>query len=310
MTEGAGTAELATEVLSGSRSIDVVTGKRKRPRFGTHGFLIAIAVLWFFPLGWALYTALRPYGDTASLGYVSVGGTYSLDNFFRAARGMDLWLHLFDTLIVVVPAMVLVLFLASMLAFAVARYSFRFNVALLMLFTAGNLLPQQIVITPLFRMYLALPLFKPLSDNGIWYDQFFGIIAIHIAFQLGFCSFVLSNYFRQLPKDLTEAAVMDGASVWRTYRSVLLPLARPALAALATLEFTWIYNDFFWGILLLRTGDKFPITSALNNLSGQFFTDYNLLAAGALLAALPTLIVYFALQKQFVAGLTLGSTKG
>ncbi len=310
MTDDVGTAGLAAEVLSGSRSRDVVTGKRKRPHFGTHAFLIAIAILWFFPLGWTIYTSLRPYRDTAALGYVSFGGTYSLDNFFRAAQGMDLWLHLFDTLIVVVPAMILVLFLASMLAFAVARYSFRFNVALLMLFTAGNLLPQQIVITPLFRMYLALPLFKPLSDNGIWYDQFFGIIAIHIAFQLGFCSFVLSNYFRQLPKELTEAAVVDGASVWRTYRSVLLPLARPALAALATLEFTWIYNDFFWGILLLRTGSKFPITSALNNLSGQFFTDNNLLAAGALLAALPTLIVYFALQKQFVAGLTLGSTKG
>jgi multiple sugar transport system permease protein len=310
MTSDVGTVGLADEVLTGSRKADVVTGKRRGRRYWTHAFLIAIAVLWFFPLGWAIYTALRPYGETARLGYVSIGGTYSLDNFVNAARGMDLWLHLYDTLVVVVPAVILVLFLASMLAFAVARYSFRFNVALLMLFTAGNLLPQQIVITPLFRMYLALPLPKPLSDNGLWYDQFFGIIAIHIAFQLGFCTFVLSNYFRQLPKELTEAAVMDGASVWRTFRSVMLPLARPALAALATLEFTWIYNDFFWGILLLRTGSKFPITSALNNLSGQFFTDYNLLAAGSLLAALPTLIVYFALQKQFVAGLTLGSTKG
>lgn len=310
MTDDVGTVGLGADILAGSRKADVVTGKRRRRRYWTHAFLIAIAVLWFFPLAWAIYTALRPYGDTARLGYVSIGGTYSLDNFVRAATGMDLWLHLYDTLIVVVPAVVLVLFLASMLAFAVARYSFRFNVALLMLFTAGNLLPQQIVITPLFRMYLALPLPKPLSDNGLWYDQFFGIIAIHIAFQLGFCTFVLSNYFRQLPRELTEAAVMDGASVWRTFRSIMLPLARPALAALATLEFTWIYNDFFWGILLLRTGSKFPITSALNNLSGQFFTDYNLLAAGSLLAALPTLIVYFALQKQFVAGLTLGSTKG
>jgi multiple sugar transport system permease protein len=133
---------------------------------------------------------------------------------------------------------------------------------------------------------------------------------IHIAFQLGFCTFVLSNYMKQVPKEINEAAVVDGASVWRTYWSVLLPLTRPALAALATLEFTWIYNDFFWGILLLRTGSKFPVTSSLNNLSGQFFTDNNLLAAGAMLVALPTLIVYFALQKQFVAGLTLGSTKG
>ena len=310
MTDDVGTVGLAAEVLAGSRKAEVVTGKRRRRRYGTHAFLVAIAVLWFFPLGWTIYTSLRPYADTAKYGYVSVGGTYSLDNFFNAAKGMDLWLHLFDTLVVVVPAMILVLFLASMLAFAVSRYSFRFNIALLMLFTAGNLLPQQIVITPLYRLYLALPLPKILNDFGIWYDSLFGIVMIHIAFQLGFCTFVLSNYFRQLPKELTEAAVMDGASVWRTYRSVLLPLARPALAALATLEFTWIYNDFFWGILLLRTGDKFPVTSAINNLSGQFFTNYNLLAAGSILVALPTLIVYFALQKQFVAGLTLGSTKG
>ena len=73
---------------------------------------------------------------------------------------------------------------------------------------------------------------------------------------------MLSNYFKQIPKELNEAAVVDGASVWKTYTAVLLPLARPALAALATLEFTWIYNDFFWGLLLLRTGDKFPITPA------------------------------------------------
>jgi multiple sugar transport system permease protein len=115
---------------------------------------------------------------------------------------------------------------------------------------------------------------------------------------------------KTIPRELNEAATVDGASVWRTFRSVILPLTRPALAALATLEFTWIYNDFFWAVLLMRTGNKLPITSALNNLSGQFFTDNNLLAAGAILVALPTIIVYVVLQKQFVRGLTLGSTKG
>ena len=288
---------------------EIVTGKgARRPRFGTHAFLIAISALWIFPLAWAVYTSFRPYGETARLGYVSVGGAYNIDNFARAWDEING--YYFNTLVIVVPALILILFFASMIAFAVSRYSFRFNIALLMLFTAGNLLPQQVVIVPLYRLYLTLPLPEILNEFGIWYDSYFGIVAIHIAFQLGFCTFVLSNYFKQVPKELNEAAVMDGASVWRTYWSVLLPLARPALAALATLEFTWIYNDFFWGILLLRTGAKFPITSALNNLSGQFFTDNNLLAAGSLLVALPTLIVYFALQKHFVAGLTLGSTKG
>ena len=294
--------------------VDGVVKRRKGGgrRYGTHLFLAAISVLWLFPLAWAVYTALRPYGDTGGndRGYFSIGGAYNLDNFFKAWVDADLAQHFLATIIIVVPALVLVLFFASMIAFAVSRYSMRFNLFMLLLFTAGNLLPQQVVITPLYRMYLALPLPPFLSDNGMWYDQFFGLIMIHIAFQLGFCTFVLSNYMKQIPREINEAAVVDGATVWKTYWTLILPLCRPVLAALATLEFTWIYNDFFWGILLLRTGAKFPVTSALNNLSGQFFTDYNLLAAGSLIVALPTLIVYMALQKQFVAGLTLGSTKG
>ena len=136
------------------------------------------------------------------------------------------------------------------------------------------------------------------------------MILINVVFQTGFCVFVLSNYMKTLSRELTEAALADGASVWRIYRSIILPLCRPALAALATLEFTFVYNDFFWSLLLMKTGDKRPITSALNNLQGQFFTNTNLLAAAALLAAIPTILVYLALQKQFVSGLTLGSTKG
>jgi multiple sugar transport system permease protein len=103
---------------------------------------------------------------------------------------------------------------------------------------------------------------------------------------------------------------VDGASVWKTYYAIIMPLTRPALAALATLQVTWIYNDFFWALVLMKTADRFPITSAMNNLKGQFFTDNNLVAAGSLMIAIPTLVVFFALQKQFVAGLTLGSTKG
>jgi multiple sugar transport system permease protein len=115
---------------------------------------------------------------------------------------------------------------------------------------------------------------------------------------------------KTLPKELYESAQVDGASVLRQFFQLTLPLCRPPLAALATLEVTWIYNEFFWATVLVSRGDKFPITSALNNLRGQFFTDTNLVAAGSVLVALPVLIVFFVLQRQFVAGLTLGSTKG
>jgi multiple sugar transport system permease protein len=279
-------------------------------RVALHVFLLGICAVWLFPLVWGIYTSLRPYSETAARGYVSIGGTYNLDNFTRAWTQADLPHYYLNTLIIVIPAMITVLLFASMVAFAVSRYSFRFNLALLMLFTAGNLLPQQVVIVPLFRLFNMIPLPQILNDKGLMYDSNIGIILIHVAFQLGFCTFVLSNFMKTIPKELNEAAVVDGANVWTTYTKVILPLTRPALAALATLEFTWIYNDFFWAYLLMGTGSKLPITSAISNLKGLFFIDNNLLAAGSLMVALPTLIVYFALQKHFVAGLTLGSTKG
>jgi multiple sugar transport system permease protein len=284
--------------------------RRSGRRILLHAFLITMAILWLFPTLWVVYTSFRPYSDTAARGYVSLPGTLSLDNYVNAWNNAELFRYFLNTLVIVIPAVVLVLFLASMMAFAATRFRWRFNLALLMLFTALNLLPPQVVIQPLYRMYLNLPLPAPLSDNGLFYDQYVGMIVIHLAFQLGFVTFVLSNYMKTIPHELTEAAFVDGASVWRIYRSVIMPLSKPALAAMATLEATFIYNDFFWALLLMRTGAKYPITSALNNLKGQFFTDNNLVAAGALMVALPTLIVYFALQKQFIGGLTLGSTKG
>ena len=214
-----------------------------------------------------------------------------------------------NTLIIAVPAVLLTLFLSSMVAFYVSRFDFRVNLFLLLVFTAGNLLPQQVIITPLYRLYLLIDL-PGITMSGKLYDSALGLVLIHVAFQSGFCAFVLSNYMRSLPHELTEAALVDGASVWRLYWQIVLPLCKPAMAALATLLSIWIYNDFFWALVLISTGENMPITSALNNLSGQYFTDPNLVAAGALLTAIPTLIVYFALQRQFVSGLTLGANKG
>jgi multiple sugar transport system permease protein len=286
--------------------------RKKLRRASLQAFLIVMSLIWLLPLAWAVYTSFRPYEDTAGdpRGYVSIGGAYNLDNYTTAWTQGELPKYFLNTVIIMIPAVILVLFLASMMAFTVSRYSWRLNLALLMVFTAANLLPPQVIITPLFRIFLILPLPPGLSDNGLFYDQYIGLMTIHVAFQLGFCTFVLSNYMKTLPKELNEAAVVDGAGVWTTYWSVILPLTRPALAALATLQVTWIYNDFFWAIVLMKTGAKYPITSALNNLKGEFFTNNNLIAAGSIMVAIPTLIVFFALQKQFVSGLTLGSTKG
>jgi multiple sugar transport system permease protein len=290
------------------------TPARRRPirwsRIVLYSFLTFMAITWLFPLLWAAFTSLRPYGETLRQGFISFPSVLNLDNFgFAWTRGEFPQFYL-NSLIVTVPAVIVTLFIASMVAFAVTRFSWRFNLFCLMLFTAGNLLPPQVIIVPLYRLYLLLPIPPPLSDNGLLYDQYFGIIVIHVAFQVGFCVFVLSNYMKTISRELTEAALADGAGVWRIYWNVILPLCRPALAALATLEFTFVYNDFFWALLLMKSGDRRPITSALNNLQGQFVTDTNVLAAGALLAAIPTILVYIALQRYFISGLTLGSTKG
>jgi len=274
-----------------------------------HAFLILASFGWLAPVLLAVYASLRPYAETARDGYFSLPSKLSLD-YYRQALEADLTKYFINSLIVAIPAVALVLFFASAIAFAITRARIRGGTFLLIMFTAGNLLPPQVLLTPLYQLYKEIPLPEAMSDSLTLYDSYWGLIAIHVAFQTGFCVFVLSNFMRTLPQEITEAAVVDGAGVWRQYWQITLPLCRPALAALATLEFTWIYNDFLWALVLMSTGDKYPVTSALNNLRGQFFTDYNLLAAGSVLVALPTVIVFFLLQRHFIAGLTLGANKG
>jgi len=275
-----------------------------------HVFLITVATLWLIPVLWAVFTSFRPYADTAVHGYVSWPQTLSLVNYRTAWVNAALPHFFFNSMIVAVPAIILILLLASSVAFVLSRFSYWFNVPLLIFFMAANLLPQQIILTPLYNLYLRMPLPTWLSDSGLFYDSYIGLIAINVAFQTGFCTFVLANYMKTIPKTLNEAARVDGAGVFRQFFGIILPLCKPALAALAVLEFTFIYNDFLWPIVLMKSGNKQPITAALNSLQGIYFSNNNLIAAAAMLVVIPTLIVFALLQRQFISGLTLGSTKG
>jgi len=283
--------------------------KRRPSRIALHVFLVVMALGWLFPLAWAVINAFRDYAFTSENGYVSWGG-FTLTNFTAAWERANFTQHFLNSVYVTVPAVFLTLLLASGVAFVIARFTWRFNLVLLGLFTAANLLPQQSLLIPLYRLSILTPLPEFMSDSELFYDSYWVLILVNTAFQTGFCTFVLSNYMKTLPKELYEAAMVDGASVWRQYWQLTLPLCRPPLAALATLEVTWIYNEFFWATTLMRTGDKFPVTSALSNLKGEFFSDLNLLAAGSIIVAIPTLLIFFVLQKQFVAGLTMGANKG
>ncbi|MHA5052424.1 carbohydrate ABC transporter permease [Streptomyces sp. SD15] len=283
---------------------------KPRSQAGRHVMLGGIALLWLIPLLWAIYTSLRPYSDTAKNGYLSWPHSLSLGNFTDAWEQSGMPHFFWNSVLITVPAVLGTLLFSAAVAFFVSRFDFRWNIVLLMLFTAGNLLPAQVLITPLYKLYLLVPLPYWMTDSLLLYNSVWGIIFIHIAYQCGFCTFVLSNYMKTIPKEISEAALVDGAPVWRQFFQIILPLCRPAFAALATLESIWIYNDFFWPLALIETGDKRPITSALANLQGAYFTNPNLIAAGALMTAIPTLLVYFALQRQFISGLTIGSGKG
>ena len=303
----------ATTIDSGAGSA-VEFEQNKAPlrpaRVVLYVFLSLTALVWLVPILGAIFSSFRPFSDTVQNGYFSWPESFTLDNYRNAWTDGDILGKYWNTALILVPALFLTLFFSSMVAFAASRYSWKFNISFLVLFTAGNLLPQQIIIQPLFQMYNRIPLPEWMSNSGRLNGSVWGLILIHVAFQSGFCTFVLSNYMKLLPKSLNEAARVDGASMWVLYSKVIMPLTRPALAALATLEFTWIYNDFFWAVVLEQQGDDRPITSSLANLGGEFFTDDNLIAAASMYVALPTLIVYLALQKHFIAGLTLGADKG
>lgn len=295
-------------------AVDPVAGpgrRRVRPgRLGLHAFLMTVSLAFLAPLLLAVYASLRPYEETAEYGYFSLPRHLSFDYYQQAFSDSGMSKYFLNSILIAVPGVLLTLFLASFVAFSVTRLKMRGGLVLLMVFTAGNLLPQQVIVTPLYVLFTKIDLPYWMSDSMTMYDSYWAVIAVQVAFQVGFCVFVLANFMRTLPIEIIEAAVVDGAGVWTRYWRITLPLCRPALAALATLQFTWMYNDFLWALVFISDGDKLPVTSALNNLRGQFFTDYNLLAAGSVLVALPTVLVFLLLQRHFIAGLTLGASKG
>jgi multiple sugar transport system permease protein len=271
-------------------------------------FIGVFAIIWLFPILWTFWTSLRPYNDVISYGVFSRPRHLNFENYVNAFQKMRIMRYFLNTFYVTAPAVVLTLFLGSLIAFVVSRYSFKFNLSLLLLFTAGNMLPIVLTYIPVFWLYIKVgDLF---GNRHLLYNNYLGIILVHVAFQVGFATFVLSSYMKTIPKEISESAIIDGASVFRHYWNVMLPLMRPPLAALGVLMSCWIYNDFFWALILMSEDSKRPVTSALRQLQGEYVTDFNLLAAGCMIVAAPTIILFFVLRKQFISGLTLGSTKG
>jgi multiple sugar transport system permease protein len=261
--------------------------------------LILATFLWLIPIITGLVTSIRTFDDILYNGFISWPKEITFRNFSEAWNRGGLSRYLPNSFIITIPSLVLTLFLSSLGAYALARFKFRANLIIYFLFVAGMLIPFQVLMLPVFR----------LTDFLGLYDTYWGLIAFHTAFQLGFCIFMLRNYMRTVPGEIIEAARIDGCGEFRIWWQIMVPLTLPALAAIATLEFTWIFNDYLWAIVLLRSDDLKPITAGLATLQGQYVTDWPVIVAGALLGTLPTLLVFLLLQRYFIEGLTLGSTK-
>ena len=273
--------------------------RRKRGGWVFHVIMTPLALLWIAPLVFVLLVAFRSFSDITANGLGALPASFSLEGFVTVFTESLVGSSLVNSAIVTVVTVFFSLLLASWAAFALSRFDIPFRRGILLLMLAGNLLPPQILLIPVSRITDAL---------GI-YDSLFALIVVQVGFGLGFYTFVLHGFMRSIPAEIFEAAHVDGAGELRTYLRIVLPLCRPSLAALGALATTWIWNDLIWAMTVLRTETKFPITAALLNIQGGFVSQWNVVAAGTVVAAIPTAIVFFAFQKHFVAGLTIGSNK-
>lgn len=267
-------------------------------------WLYAIALpiallLWLFPLLGVALTSLRPASDLAQGNYFGMPSGIAWENYVYIFTETPIGQYMLNSMWVTIPTVIGAVGLSLMTGFALAVYGFRSNILIFFLFVAGNFVPFQILMVPVRDMTLNLGM----------YDTWYGLALFHIAFQTGFCTLFMRNFIKALPYELIEAARVEGVTEWRIFVYIVLPLMRPAIAALSVLVFTFIWNDFFWATVLTQGVDSQPITAGLSSLNGQWIAQWHLVSAGSILAALPPVAMFFLMQKHFIAGLTLGAVK-
>jgi multiple sugar transport system permease protein len=261
---------------------------------------LPIALLvWLFPLLGVALTSLRPASDLAQGNYFGMPSGIAWENYVYIFTETPIGQYMLNSIWVTIPTVIGAVGLSLMTGFALAVYGFRGNILVFFMFVAGNFVPFQILMVPVRDMTLQLGM----------YDTWYGLALFHIAFQTGFCTLFMRNFIKALPFELIEAARVEGVSEWRIFWYIVLPLMRPAIAALSVLVFTFIWNDFFWATVLTQGVDSQPITAGLSSLNGQWIAQWHLVSAGSIVAALPPVAMFFLMQRHFIAGLTLGAVK-
>ncbi|WP_438462391.1 carbohydrate ABC transporter permease [Marinomonas sp. PE14-40] len=258
-------------------------------------------IMWLLPLIAVMMTSARSVADINMGNYWGIPEQWMiLENYTQVFTSTPMARYLFNSIMITVPAVIGAVAISTLAGYALAKFKFRGNVLLFATFIGGNFVPFQILMIPVRDLTISMGL----------YDTATGLILFHVAFQAGFCTLFMRNFIVGLPDELIEAARVEGVSEWKIFWHVVLPLVRPAIAALSVLIFTFIWNDYFWALVLVQSDEVRPVTAGISALMGQWLASWQLISAGSIVAALPPVILFFAMQKHFIAGLTLGATKG
>ncbi|SPJ32819.1 MULTISPECIES: carbohydrate ABC transporter permease [Halomonadaceae] len=260
-----------------------------------------VLMLWLLPLGAVILTSVRPASDAAVGNYWGWPSGFDLvKNYTEVFTQTPMGRYFFNSLVITIPSVIGVLVLSTLTGYVLSRYRFRGNTLLFAIFIGGNFLPFQIMMIPVRDLTISL---------GI-YNSYLALIIFHVAFQTGFATLFMRNFIASLPDELFEAARSEGASPLQTLIHVVIPLVRPALAALAILAFTFIWNDYFWAVVLTPSDAVKPVTAGLDNLKGQYVANWSLISAATIAIAIPPVVMFFLMQRHFIRGLTMGAVKG
>jgi len=231
---------------------------------------------------------------------LSLPESWSLGNYRRLLSDSDLDVSFRNSVFVTVASVVLTLIFASLASFAIARMITVSGKVLAVLFGLGLAIPAQINLVPIYYIF---------KDLGLT-NSFIGLIIINITTTLPISIFILSAFFKQVSKEMYEASEVDGASPLRIYRSIALPLSRPAMGPTAIFLFVINWNDLLWPLLLIQQSEKKTLPLAMLAYRGEYFVSFSMLFTAVMVASLPMVIMYLFMQRSFIAGLTAGAVKG
>jgi alpha-glucoside transport system permease protein len=272
-------------------------------RSPVHIILAVLALVWLIPSIGLLVTSFRPSSDMRATGWwdISTWTNFTLANYERVISAEGMGEAFINSLWIVIPSTLLPLVIASMAAFALAWVKFPFRDTIFLIIVALLMVPVQIGF---------IPLVVAMRESGLpLLTTYAGVWLAHTAFALPFGIFLLRNFFITLPKDLIEAARIDGASNWGIFRTIVVPLSVPAIAAYGIFQFLWVWNDLLMALVYAQRNAIQPMTVKVTQLLGTYATEWSLLAAAAFLVMAVPLIVFISLQRYFVQGLLAGSVK-